>query len=98
MQDQNEIKLLFRNSKNGRLECNMYNKTDAPEYVQAITKGEHRGCYVNLLDNRVMMVSIHIVKYAPVVNDSLQVVAYYNDNCERVEPNTPLYYSDMYDL
>ena len=52
MQDQNEIKLLFRNSKNGRLECNMYNKTDAPEYVQAITKGEHKGCYVNLLDNR----------------------------------------------
>jgi hypothetical protein len=98
MQDQNQFKLLFRNSKNGRLNCSMQSKTDTPEYVQAITKGEHKGCYVNLLSNRVMIVSIHVVKYAPVVNDLLQVVAYYNDNCERVEPKTPLYYSDMYDL
>ena len=76
----------------------MYNKTDTPEYVQAITKGEHKGYYVNLLSNIVMIVSIHVVKYAPVVNDLLQVVAYYDDNCKRVEPNTPLYYSDMYNL
>jgi hypothetical protein len=98
MQDQKEFKLLFRNKKSGRIECNMFSKTDMPIYVQIITEGKEKFYCTDLVDNTLIQIHNTKLKYAPIVNNLFQIIAYYNNDFERVEPNTPLNYIAMYDL
>lgn len=90
--------LLFRNSKNERLDCNMYNNTDIPVYVQPILDGPNKGYFLDILRGVVISVNKSVIKYAPLVNDDLKVIKYYDDNCQLVTPLKPLFYSMMYNL
>ena len=89
------MKLLFRNSRNERIECLRYNLNDAPLYVEPITNGKHKGYYIDVLRNVIISVDSKALRYAAIVNEGLKVVSYYNDDCELIELSTPISYTDI---
>lgn len=92
------MKLLFRNSANGRIENTMYNSTDRPLYVAPIEKGKNKGFYADLVRNTVVNINKNVYKYGANVDDNAQVISYYDGNCDLITLDTPMHYSCMLDI
>ena len=96
--------LVFRNSVTTRPQNEIYNNNDYPCYYRKLDSKElpntlkkstdlqKQEYYVNVMTNTITVLKTSLIRFCPTVNEKLEIVSYYDDECNLITVNEPLTY------